>query len=163
MPLRLRPLVVCCLCCLIAGSSVSWAQESHLDTPGEVPKYVRDPIPLYTTGLGPFHRPISSSNKEAQAFFDLGVQPLLDAGEKSGNEIRHVFFHEAAVIEIARKQQMHAIARENVNRLLGRQIHAIEVVDPAIRFVGGEEGGADLVVLHAKLVSGGGFAPSQGR
>ena len=63
-----------CLCCLIAGSSVSWAQESHLDAPGEIPKYVRDPIPLYTTGLGPFHRPISSKNKEAQAFFDQGFQ-----------------------------------------------------------------------------------------
>ena len=74
MFVRLRPLVVCCLCCLIAGSSVSWAQESHLDAPGEVPKYVRDPIPLYTTGLGPFHRPISSKNKEAQAFFDQGFQ-----------------------------------------------------------------------------------------
>ena len=74
MPVRLRPLVVCCLCCLIAGSSVSWAQESHLDAPGEIPKYVRDPIPLYTTGLGPFHRPISSKNKEAQAFFDQGFQ-----------------------------------------------------------------------------------------
>ena len=74
MLVRLRPLVVCCLCCLIAGSSVSWAQESHLDAPGEVPKYVRDPIPLYTTGLGPFHRPISSKNKEAQAFFDQGFQ-----------------------------------------------------------------------------------------
>jgi tetratricopeptide (TPR) repeat protein len=41
---------------------------------GEMPKYVRDPIPLYTTGLGPFTRPISSTNKEAQAFFDQGFQ-----------------------------------------------------------------------------------------
>jgi tetratricopeptide (TPR) repeat protein len=65
-----------CLCCLIAGSSASWAQESHLDTPGEIPKYVRDPIPLYTTGLGPFHRPITTTNKEAQAFFDQGFQMM---------------------------------------------------------------------------------------
>ena len=74
MRVGLRRIVICCLCCLIAGSSVGWAQESHLDTPGEIPKYVRDPIPLYTTGLGPFHRPISSKNKEAQAFFDQGFQ-----------------------------------------------------------------------------------------
>jgi tetratricopeptide (TPR) repeat protein len=73
---RLTRWVLCCLCCLIASSSVSWAQESHLDAPGEVPKYVRDPIPLYTTGLGPFHRPISSKNKEAQAFFDQGFQMM---------------------------------------------------------------------------------------
>jgi tetratricopeptide (TPR) repeat protein len=65
-----------CLCCFIAGSSASWAQESHLDTPGEIPKYVRDPIPLYTTGLGPFHRPITTTNKEAQAFFDQGFQMM---------------------------------------------------------------------------------------
>jgi tetratricopeptide (TPR) repeat protein len=71
---QLRRFVWCCLCCLIAGSSPGWAQESHLDAPGEVPKYVRDPIPLYTTALGPFHRPISSTNKEAQAFFDQGFQ-----------------------------------------------------------------------------------------
>ena len=69
--------VVClCLCCLIAGSSTGWAQESHLDAPGEIPKYVRDPIPLYTTALGPFHRPITTTNKEAQAFFDQGFQMM---------------------------------------------------------------------------------------
>jgi tetratricopeptide (TPR) repeat protein len=76
MNVSLRRLVLCCLCCLIAGSSASWAQESHLDKPGEIPKYVRDPIPLYTSGLGPFHRPISSKNKEAQAFFDQGFQMM---------------------------------------------------------------------------------------
>ena len=76
MNVRWCRLVVVCLCCFISGSSASWAQESHLDKPGEIPKYVRDPIPLYTTGLGPFHRPISSKNKEAQAFFDQGFQMM---------------------------------------------------------------------------------------
>ena len=74
MIVRLRRLAACCLCCFIAGSTTGWAQESHLDAPAEVPKFVRDPIPLYTTGLGPFHRTISSKNKEAQAFFDQGMQ-----------------------------------------------------------------------------------------
>lgn len=74
MLVRLCRIVGLCLCCLIAGSTASWAQESHLDAPGEIPKYVRDPIPLYTKGLGPFHRPISSKNAEAQAFFDQGFQ-----------------------------------------------------------------------------------------
>jgi hypothetical protein len=76
MTLRALRIVACCLCCLIAGSTAGWAQESHLDAPGEVPKNVLDPIPLYTTGLGPFHRPISSKNKEAQAFFDQGMQMM---------------------------------------------------------------------------------------
>ena len=73
---RVCRIVCLCLCCLLAGSSAGWAQESHLDAPGEVPKYVRDPIPLYTTGLGPFHRPITTTNKEAQAFFDQGFQMM---------------------------------------------------------------------------------------
>jgi len=76
MIVRLCRIVCLCLCCLIAGSTAGWAQESHLDAPGEIPKYVRDPIPLYTTGLGPFHRPITTTNKEAQAFFDQGFQMM---------------------------------------------------------------------------------------
>ena len=76
MIVRVCRVACLCLCCLIAGSTASWAQESHLDAPGEIPKYVRDPIPLYTTGLGPFHRPITTKNKEAQAFFDQGFQMM---------------------------------------------------------------------------------------
>ena len=67
---RLASLAICCL----TASSLGWAQESHLDNPGELPKYVKDPIPLYTSGLGPFKREISSTNKEAQAFFTQGFQ-----------------------------------------------------------------------------------------
>ena len=76
MTVRICRVVALCLCCLIAGSSANWAQESHLDAPGEIPKYVKDPIALFTTGLGPFHRSISSKNKEAQAFFDQGFQMM---------------------------------------------------------------------------------------
>lgn len=76
MTVRFCRFATLCLCCLIAGSTLSRAQESHLDAPGEIPKYVRDPIPLYTAGLGPFHRPISSHHKEAQAFFDQGFQMM---------------------------------------------------------------------------------------
>jgi tetratricopeptide (TPR) repeat protein len=35
-----------------------------------------EPIELYKSGLGTFTRPISSSNKEAQAFFDQGFQMM---------------------------------------------------------------------------------------
>ena len=44
--------------------------------PVQLPKYVSDPIPLYTVGLGPFTRKISSTNYEAQAFFDQGFQMM---------------------------------------------------------------------------------------
>jgi tetratricopeptide (TPR) repeat protein len=65
---------------MLAGASVP-AQEapaaaSAKDGPGELPKYVRDPIPYYSTGLGPFTRPISSKNLEAQQFFDQGFQMM---------------------------------------------------------------------------------------
>jgi tetratricopeptide (TPR) repeat protein len=75
MHARLLRLALIAFCsCTIASATVALAQESHLDDPGEIPKYVKDPIPLYTTGLGPFHRAISSKNTEAQAFFDQGFQ-----------------------------------------------------------------------------------------
>jgi len=35
-----------------------------------------EPIQLYKTGLGTFSRPISSTNKDAQAFFDQGFQMM---------------------------------------------------------------------------------------
>jgi tetratricopeptide (TPR) repeat protein len=76
MNARLSRFACLSFCCFIAGSSASWAQESHLDAPGEIPKYVKDPIPLFTTGLGPFHRPITTTSKEAQAFFDQGFQMM---------------------------------------------------------------------------------------
>jgi tetratricopeptide (TPR) repeat protein len=44
--------------------------------PGEVPKYVRDPIPLMSAALGPFTRPISTKNSDAQKFFDQGFQMM---------------------------------------------------------------------------------------
>ena len=76
MIVRACRLAAICLCCLVASSSAGWAQESHLDAPGEIPKYVKEPIALFTTGLGPFKRPISSKNTEAQAFFTQGFQMM---------------------------------------------------------------------------------------
>jgi tetratricopeptide (TPR) repeat protein len=43
---------------------------------GELPRNLGDPIQLYTTGLGPFTRPISSANPEAQAFVTQGFQMM---------------------------------------------------------------------------------------
>ena len=42
----------------------------------ELPKYVADPIPLFSVGLGTFTRQISSPNYEAQKFFDQGFQMM---------------------------------------------------------------------------------------
>lgn len=40
----------------------------------ELPTYVADPIPIYTAGLGPYSKTISTANPEAQALFTQGMQ-----------------------------------------------------------------------------------------
>jgi tetratricopeptide (TPR) repeat protein len=40
----------------------------------ELPKYVADPIPIYSAGLGPYTKTISTANPEAQALFTQGMQ-----------------------------------------------------------------------------------------
>jgi tetratricopeptide (TPR) repeat protein len=73
-------LIVCC--CIVAAAQqapathTEHAAQPTATDPGPLPKYVADPIPLYTEGLGPFHRKISSTNKEAQAFFNQGFQMM---------------------------------------------------------------------------------------
>jgi len=69
--------------CIVAAASQAAAQHephaapsTNTTDPGPLPKYVADPIPLYTVGLGPFSRKISSTNREAQAFFDQGFQMM---------------------------------------------------------------------------------------
>ena len=42
----------------------------------ELPEIFSEAIPLYTKALGPFERPISSSNAEAQAYFNQGYQMM---------------------------------------------------------------------------------------
>jgi tetratricopeptide (TPR) repeat protein len=42
----------------------------------ELPKYVVEPIPIYTVGLGPFTKTISTRNPEAQALFTQGMQMM---------------------------------------------------------------------------------------
>jgi tetratricopeptide (TPR) repeat protein len=49
------------------------AQPQSTD-PAALPPMVAQPIPLYKVGLGSFSRKISSSNAEAQAYFDQGFQ-----------------------------------------------------------------------------------------
>ena len=55
---------------IIACAELSSAQ--HYEHP--LPADFNEPIRLYTTGLGTFTRPISSSNAEAQSYFNQGFQ-----------------------------------------------------------------------------------------
>lgn len=75
---------------VVAGTGLAAQQQQQQQSPPQqppahaghdtgtppLPKYVSDPIPLHTSGLGPFTRKISSANPEAQAFFDQGFQMM---------------------------------------------------------------------------------------
>ncbi len=61
--------------CLLGAVNPAAAQHDQHD-PGPLPKYVAEPIALFKVGLGPFTRKISSTNPEAQAFFDQGFQMM---------------------------------------------------------------------------------------
>ena len=66
--------VVICLAVVFLGYPVDIAaQPAPRPTP---PERYTAPIEMYKTGLGRFTRPISSTNKEAQAFFDQGFQMM---------------------------------------------------------------------------------------
>jgi hypothetical protein len=76
---RLRRLLwwcCCCICCSGILASPASAQTVAAPDPGPVPKYVAEPIGLLSSALGTFHRPISSTNPEAQKFFDQGFQMM---------------------------------------------------------------------------------------
>lgn len=67
-------LFVLCLAGLVAAAVPAVAQqheEGH-----EVPARYRESIPLFKVGLGSFARPISSSNADAQAYFNQGFQMM---------------------------------------------------------------------------------------
>ncbi len=62
---------LCALTLLVATASAQ--HEMTTPTP---PARKLEPIPLYTVGLGAFTRPISSTNAEAQAYFNQGFQMM---------------------------------------------------------------------------------------
>ena len=57
---------------------VVWALAASAQQPAAptLPARYLEPIPLYTVGLGPFTRAISSTNEDAQAFFTQGFQMM---------------------------------------------------------------------------------------
>ncbi len=54
-----------------AGTALAQPQSGG---PGPLPPDVAEPMPLHKVALGSFSRKISSSNTEAQAYFDQGFQ-----------------------------------------------------------------------------------------
>jgi tetratricopeptide (TPR) repeat protein len=61
------------ICLLFVSCTAS--RTAPATSPGVVQSFTA-PIEIYKSGLGSFTRPISSTNKEAQAFFDQGFQMM---------------------------------------------------------------------------------------
>jgi len=61
-----------------ASIVTGFAAAAHAQQPAQRPVFERysEPIEIYKSGLGTFTRPISSANKEAQAFFNQGFQMM---------------------------------------------------------------------------------------
>ena len=70
-----RRLIAGALVVLCSAASPATGRAQHEMTSSVPPRY-SDPIPLYTVGLGPFTRPILTTNAEAQAFFTQGFQMM---------------------------------------------------------------------------------------
>src|SRR4051812_32791768 len=62
----------------LASGAFAQAPTSAPPAPAQKPVFDRytEPIQIFKNGLGTFSRPISSKNKEAQAFFDQGFQMM---------------------------------------------------------------------------------------
>src|SRR5678816_2548494 len=60
-----------------AAEPAAWQDPPGHDmgTPAPPARFV-EPIKLFTVGLGPYTRPISSKNPEAQAYFTQGMQMM---------------------------------------------------------------------------------------
>ena len=56
------------------AASALFAQQHEMTSPTS--QRYHEPIKLYTVGLGPFARPISSTNEEAQKYFNQGFQMM---------------------------------------------------------------------------------------
>jgi tetratricopeptide (TPR) repeat protein len=61
---------------VVTGSIAVAQEQGKKPAPKTLFERYTEPIDLFRSGLGTFSRPISSSNKEAQAFFDQGFQMM---------------------------------------------------------------------------------------
>ena len=64
--------------CLAAAGCLTGASSARAQTPPP-PSFedrYTEPIQIFKTGLGTFTKPMSSTNKEAQAFFNQGFQMM---------------------------------------------------------------------------------------
>ena len=87
---------------------------------------------------------------EAQALLDLGREPALDLGEQLVEPRGGVGLGQAAILEEAREEEMHQVARQFIDAVLRGQVGAVEVVDPAALGIGFEQGELDGLGDHGR-------------
>ena len=73
---RLRVLCLCACPLALAGLWTATTRAQAPTPPQSLQQRYTAPIELFKTGLGTFSKPMSSSDKEAQAFFDQGFQMM---------------------------------------------------------------------------------------
>jgi tetratricopeptide (TPR) repeat protein len=61
---------------VLVGAWLAAALPVHAQQPRSLYERYTEPIQIYTNGLGAFTKPMSSRNKEAQAYFDQGFQMM---------------------------------------------------------------------------------------
>jgi hypothetical protein len=63
-------------------------------------------------------------------------------------DVGYVGLGERLLLEKSGEEQVHEVGGQAVNRLVGRQINAVEVVDAPVFVIGREEGALDVVERH---------------
>ena len=80
-------MLTCSVVAVSVAGSLAGAAGAQQPAQRSVFERYTEPIEIYKTGLGTFTRPISSSNKEAQAFFDQGFQMMYAFAKPRGGAV----------------------------------------------------------------------------
>ena len=80
-----------------------------------------------------------------QALLEFGDETPVDLADAFGGGGRDGILAERILVEEAREQQAHAVGTQPVDRLLGRQVGAVEVIDAAVPLVGTEQRVGDVL------------------
>ena len=87
---------------------------------------------------------------EAERFLQVGAEAGADFLQPASGHGRDVFATEGLGLEEAREKQVHDVRGEAVDRGLGGQVAAVEVVDAALGFVGAKQSLERIVEGHAR-------------
>ena len=82
--------------------------------------------------------------RKPKALFEFGDETPVNVTNPFGGGRRDGILAEWILVEEPGKQQTHEVGAQPVDRLLGRQIGAVEMIDAAIPLVGAEQRVGDV-------------------